>query len=67
MIPASKTQKNTIFQKIGISPAQEDSDESVNKDNEEVKKHLEKMNKELKLENEMEVIINRLITKDKRQ
>ena len=48
-------QKKTIFQNIGVHHIEEESlTEST--ENEEVRKHLEKMGKELKLENEMEVI-----------
>ena len=50
--------KNTIFQNIGINrvnDSSEDSESTPHNDNEEVKRHLEKMSKELKLENEMEV------------
>ena len=50
--------KNTIFQNIGINrvnDSSEDSESTPHNDNEEVKLHLEKMSKELKLENEMEV------------
>ena len=48
-------QKRTIFQNIGVTNLEEDSEISKSKDNEEVRKHLEKIGKELKLENEMQV------------
>lgn len=47
--------KTTIFQNIGVNFVSENSEESQRSDNEEVRKHLEKMSKEMKLENEMQV------------
>ena len=65
----AKKPKNTIFQNIGVSVASEDSANSEDKENEEVRRHLEKMGKELRLENEMQVAgppNRRLSTKDRR-
>lgn len=55
------TKPKTIFQNLGVNHIEEDSEEVTN-ENEEVRKHLEKMSKKLTLENEMEVRIIRPTT-----
>lgn len=45
----------TIFQNLGVNHIEEESDEEPEKNNEEVRKHLEKMSRKMNLKNEMEV------------